>query len=708
MKFLRLVLVLCLCYGWLYKISGQVHENAVPYSVTENLSALNCFEEMPSIDSTFCLHKPETAQSNTKNFQFACPFHTEFDPDNSGEWTETSSGRIWRLGIHSENAYSIYLTLKYKLLPGVRLYVYGPKYEDLRGAFTSKNNNSAGILSIAPVRGSRVIIEINIPTSQKTPGEAVITQVYHDYINIFPSNTLKSTDERACFEDINCLNGKYWQTEKRSVCKVLTAGGMGTGTLVGNTAINNTPYVLTAGHLITSAEMAAEALFIFNYESTACMGEPVNTIQSLSGATLIANTNNQVDFALMKLNEPPPSYFIPFYAGWDAGNLISPSGVCIHHPFGEVKQIAVEFHPVKNENIGKGFDANSTWKVSHWEIGSTELGSSGAPLFNEQHRIFATMSGGRSTCSYPYDDYFTKFSTSWDSYSDPAKQLKYWLDSAQTNQLVLDGYDPYGFNTEFCDTAWNIFPCDKIGLSQEGLEWGWISGHSSEGFSQFAEKFESPGGLQIAGIYLNVAKAYSSEPLSSIEIKVWAGAEYPEKECYSELLFIKDIIPEKVNYIPFDSVIKTADSFFAGYKINYKSDADTFALFHAMDRGYNKPSSMYLYDDTWYQAENQNALQINTSLCIGISECYGKSQTIPTKIINIYPNPASNSLTLDIPGGMVINDIKCYDINAQLVNISLEQSVEKNKLYFNLSSGIYFLKIVTSENTFSAKFIVLN
>ena len=173
---------------------------------------------------------------------------------------------------------------------------------------------------------------------------------------------------------------------------------MGTGTLIGNTSGNSTPYILTASHLITSAEIAAEALFIFNFETTGCKGEPTATIQSLSGATLLSTTNNQVDFALMKLYELPPPSYQPFYAGWDARNIISQSGVCIHHPFGESKQIATELHPVVSEDIGEGFDTNSTWKILHWEIGTTELGSSGAPLFNEKHRMFGTMTGGRSTC----------------------------------------------------------------------------------------------------------------------------------------------------------------------------------------------------------------------------------------------------------------------------------------------------------------------
>jgi hypothetical protein len=561
------------------------------------------------------------------------------------------------------------------------------------------------------VRGEKIVIELNIPVSQASYGELSIVKVYHDYYNLYENNSsegLKASGANTCFEDINCPNGKYWQTEKRSVCKIITAGGTGTGTLIGNTSGSNSPYVISASHLITSAEMAEEALFIFNYETTGCKGETSPTVQSISGATLLASTDNQVDFALMVLNELPPPSYQAFYAGWDARNVISREGVCIHHPFGGVKQIACEFHPLTSEDIGVGFDPGSTWKISHWELGSTELGSSGAPFFNEQHRIVGTMTGGRSTCSHPYEDYFTKFDVSWDSYSDSSAQLKFWLDPLKTGQLVLDGYDPNGFNADFCDTGWNFFNYDRLELSNAGMEWGWISGHSSAGYTQFAEKFESPGSLQIAGMYLHVAKAYASDPLSHIVLKVWEGSEYPDNECFTELVFLKDLVPNSVNYIPFDTVMKKTGLFFVGYELNYKSEADTFALYHTMNRGYEQASSMYVYRDGWYRAEDPKALQISTSLGIGISECYGRSQQIPNNVINVFPNPCSNFLTMEIPGRKAIHDVLCFDSHGRLLKSSLKQTVDENTLYFDLSPGIYYLRILTLGEVYVARFIVIN
>lgn len=704
MKFQHLFIIIGFCL--MCQTFGQTHENAVPFSAIENLDPVTNFVDLPSVDSLNYEKEFQSSQGNKNQLQFACPIYTDLDPDNSGKWEETSLGSVWRLGIRSDKAYSLYVIMEYLLSAQVKMFIYAPGYKDLRGAFTHRNNNSSKLLSIAPVGGDKLIIELNLPSHQHSYGKIKITKVFHDYLNVFNTPSGKSRKSAVvCDEDINCTNGMYWQTEKRSVVKIISNGYIGTGTLIGNTGLSKTPYVLSAYHLISSPGIAAEAIFLLNYETTACGDNTTTLGQALSGASLLSTTDNKLDFALMKLNEIPPPSYQPFYAGWDASNNIPKKGVCIHHPFGNAKQISIEYHPIVSEDIGMGFEANSTWKVQHWDIGTTESGSSGAPLFNEQHRVIGTLSGGRSICGYSKDDYFNKFGVSWDIYPDSSNQLKYWLDPVQTGQIILDGYDPYGFNSEYCDTAWNFSAHDKLGLSNESLAWGFVSGHSSAGYTQFAERYESPGLLQIKGVYLHAAKASYSNPLAYIELKVWEGNKYPEKECYSKLLFIKDILPNKVTFIAFDSVLKKSGSFFAGYKINYNA-SDTFALYHAMDRGYRRASSMYVYNERWYESKDPAALGISTSLALGISECYGKSRQLATSVLNVYPNPCSNSVTLEMPDAMPINEVKCFDINGRKMPVTLRQNEKENKLYFNLKTGIYFLKIVTTEKSFVSPLIV--
>lgn len=692
----------------LCQVNGQVFENFIPLSAQFDLPAISQFEELPSIDSAFLVDLVKNEQTDSVFNRFAYPLNCNYGPENSGEWFETPGGKVWRLGINSPQAWSLYIRSNYKLMPGARIFIYAPGYKDMAGAYTSKNNNSSEILSMAPVRGNCIIIELNLPASQENFGKFQLTHIYHDYMNIFnnPENSILKSGG-SCFEDINCSNGKYWQTEKRSVCKIITNGSMGTGTLIGNTSKNNTPYLLTANHLIFNADLAAGAVFVFNYESSGCNGSPVNSIQALSGAGFVSAINNKLDFALLKLNDVPPLSFMPYYAGWDNRNQTYKKGICIHHPLGTTKQIAIEYHPIVSEDIGKGFDANSTWKVSHWELGTTEPGSSGAPLFNEKHRLIGTLTGGRSTCGYPFDDYFTKFGVAWNSYPDSTNQLKYWLDPNQKGENFFDGYDPYGYNTQFCDTVWNFFENDKLELSNKNLSWGYISGHNQAGVGLFAERFEPQGQIQLPGMFLHVAKAIGSKPLSFIEVKIWKGKQYPETEYYSQLIFYDQLIQEKANFIAFDSVLKISETVFIGYTINYDTDLDTFATYHAADRGWSNPSTAYVFNDSWVRSDDDASFGISTSFGIGVLACYGIFNKPSAEVLNVFPNPCVNSVSINIPGGLSVQSITCFDLQGRQMPVTFEQAEDRNNLYFNLNPGIYFLKIRTSEKNYTARFVVL-
>lgn len=690
-------------------LASQIHENSIPFSVNEKLGAITTYVEMASVDNEMMINENKKQQADgIKNYKFAKLFNVDLSPENSGEWQETGEGKIWRLGIRSKNAYSVYLTFdSFWLNRGVKLFIYSPDYSDFKGAFTQKNNTGSHILSVSPIAGEALIVELDIPKEIDDYGKLHVSKVYHDFINEFgKKNTpsLKNAYDNNCVEDINCNNGKYWQTEKKAICKIVVNGEMCTGTLIGNTSGDKEPYLLTANHCIYNGFQASESIFFFNYEYPSCNSTIINDEQSLSGATLIATTDQKLDFTLIKLNDIPPVSYMPFYAGWDARDTPPQSGVCIHHPWGMEKQIAIEYHPLITGSFGQWFDTLSTWRVSHWEVGTTQPGSSGAPLFNSQHRLVGTLTGGIATCENPVNDYFTKFKLDFDRYPDSINQLKYWLDPLQKESSYMDGYDPYGFNSSICDTGWNIQNNEELDLSNSGLLWGWISGHNSSMYTEYAEKFYSPSSLQISGFLINVAKAYNAQPLSNIVIKVWEGDVTPLKEIYSKMIFIRNFQPNAINYVGFDSTLKVTGNFYIGYSINYSSQLDSFAVYHAMNRGVSSPSTFYFYNGTW---QNSNTLGLSTSLDIGVVECYGKVHRPEVNSLNVYPNPCKNFIYVDVPNTMTIYGIECSDLTGKIIPISYQLSEDSNKVDFNLSSGIYILKILTKGHQYFSRIIVL-
>jgi hypothetical protein len=92
-------------------------------------------------------------------------------------------------------------------------------------------------------------------------------------------------------------------------------------------------------------------------------------------------------------------------------------------------------------------------KLAHWKVvwastenghSTTELGSSGSPLFDSQGRIVGTLTGGDSSCdsnALALPDYYGMFSYHWDKNgTDSTEQLKPWLDPINANVMSLNGW----------------------------------------------------------------------------------------------------------------------------------------------------------------------------------------------------------------------------------------------------------------------------
>ena len=388
--------------------------------------------------------------SRLKHAKYAHEFIVNKTSDNSGIWTVLPNGqRVWNLAITSPGAYSLSIVFdKFRLPKGGKLFVYNYTNDRVLGAYTKKNNKNSGRFAIEPLAGEDLIIEYIEPINPEYKAELRLGKIYHDFKNIFgildsKSSQVKSTSG-SCNVNINCPEGLNWQVEKRAVCHITYGGFIASGTLINNSKKDGRPYILTAHHVIHEESLAQEAIFYFNYEAETCEGTTGTKSQSISGSNLRATTNH-LDFTLLEMSSIPPSIYQPYYAGWDRSGSITNQTVCIHHPNGDVKKISMDQDPPETDTYTDSdftFDTNTHWRISNWELGTTEGGSSGSPLFDTQHRLIGDLTGGDANCFNSVNDYFAKFSASWDTYPAKENQLKYWLDSDNTGVLVLDGYNP--------------------------------------------------------------------------------------------------------------------------------------------------------------------------------------------------------------------------------------------------------------------------
>jgi len=373
--------------------------------------------------------------------------------ENSGNWIVDSAGDlvVWQLGIHCPEATSVSLILDtFEIPKGGKLFVWNKERTHFLGSFTHENMQENGSFAIGLIQGDEIVLEYSVPLHLENWGNIEIGTIVHGYRNILASHFDDSSDRGpfgnsgACNINVNCPEGNDWQVEKRSVALIVQGGNaVCSGALVNNTAQDGTPYFLTANHCLGGS--VANWVFYFNHESSNCAGSTGPTDNSISGSTLRAS-NAYSDFALLELSSIPPTNWNVQYSGWDRtdneANVSTTVG--IHHPSGDVKKICFDDNaPYHSLEAGA-----QVWFVDQWELGVTEGGSSGSPLFNQDHRIIGQLYGGASACSGSVNngqfDYYGRFGQSWDHGTTDATRLSNWLDPLGSNPTVLDGW-PEGF-----------------------------------------------------------------------------------------------------------------------------------------------------------------------------------------------------------------------------------------------------------------------
>jgi len=371
-----------------------------------------------------------------------------------GRWDSPRAGLSrWQLRIESTGARSLALQLRQLQLPeGAQLWFYDASGRDVQGPFSP---NSATALSghLPLVRGETAVLEVLVPTERAGELSFVLAEAYHGYRDLTgQGNDPKAaigSDSGSCNINVVCSQGNNWRDEIRATV-LLTVGGstLCTGTLVNNTRRDDRPMVLTANHCGLRSSNTATTIAYFNTQSGSCNGNDDGRVdQNLAGGSFLARDENS-DFTLYTLASAPPAAFNAHYAGWDARSGVAPqSGVTIHHPSGDEKKISVyNTAGVAEEDvligtIGDGFRVDA-WRIQ-WAQGTTEQGSSGSGLWNQNKQVVGVLSGGGASCNSPTEpDFFGRLDRAWTANTASTGQLKAHLDPGNTGCLQLAGKNP--------------------------------------------------------------------------------------------------------------------------------------------------------------------------------------------------------------------------------------------------------------------------
>jgi hypothetical protein len=377
-------------------------------------------------------------------FRFGRNFDVYLTPQNSGVWKTLANGdKLWRLAISSPGAYSLnFIFNKYKLPEGAKLWLYNEDHSHVIGAFTHKNNQYTEMFATDLIKGDKVIIEYYEPANVDFPGEIIISTVTHGYINTFSDEFLRGFgNSGACNMNVACPDGAPWADQIRSVVMLVSGGnGFCSGALINNTLNDGKPYILTANHCYSNP---SSWVFRFNWQSATCNNPSTSpSFQSLSGATLRARRTPS-DFCLVEINQPVPNSYNAYWSGWDNSGNIPTNTVSIHHPSGDIKKISFDDNPAVI-TTAMGSETNGVWQVIWDRNTTTEGGSSGSPLYDQNKRIIGQLWGGGASCTnLTSPDYYGRLSNSWNpSGSNSTNRLKDWLDPNNSGVTFIDGYDP--------------------------------------------------------------------------------------------------------------------------------------------------------------------------------------------------------------------------------------------------------------------------
>jgi hypothetical protein len=401
-------------------------------------------------------------------WRFGYDHHVNFGLENSGSWTSLANGdRIWRVNIISPEALSLNLIFSEYYIPvGGKVYVYNNDRSEILNVYTDQHNNPEEILGTWMVSGEHIWIEYFEPKTSRDLGRLTIGNIVHGYrtLNMHNSNTPSTrslNDSGPCNVDVNCditatsvIANDIKDNVKKSVGMIVVGGnGACTGALVNNTNNDGTPYFLTANHCLGGS--VGGWAFRFNWSSDESVADCATNapsvdnsfIQTASGAILRA-ANSESDMALVEITDTDFFNANPdvVWAGWNRSTTTNPNlNVGIHHPRGDIKKVCVDLQGASR--FTTSFNGNPTtevWRIADWDLGVTEPGSSGSPLFDEQGLIIGKLSGGSAACNGTIDnggfDIYGRFGVSWDFSAVSSQQLKFWLDPAGTNPITLDRF----------------------------------------------------------------------------------------------------------------------------------------------------------------------------------------------------------------------------------------------------------------------------
>ena len=490
----------------------------LPVSLTENLAPLGGVVVLraPPVQPA----AGRAAAAPGEPLRFAEPFAVDVSPASHGRWETADGGRtaVWRLPVRSAGAVSLNLGFtRYRMPSGGRLFFHTPDGGEVIGPFTEADNESHGELWTPAVPGGDAVVEVSVPAERAGELELQLASVNRGFRDF---GDVVSRRHGDCNVNVSCPEGDGYRDQIRSVGLLVIKGMYGcSGALLNNTSHDGTPYLLTARHCVfdeQAATVARTVVVYWNYQSSTCGGTSGSRRQYQTGAHLRGYAASY-DAVLLELDDQPDPAHNVYFAGWDRSGAALNSGFIVHHPGAHLKSISRTDQPI----VLSGWGSVQPWpwgeltgalRIKEWSVGIAEPGTSGAPAFDANGRVFGHLTGSFSTCSDPRNSWAARLRRTWHGRAPPDRGDEECRESTEKNRLC-DWLDPLGTGATVLDGRnWNRAPEAVGSLDEQALKF--VSGETPASLAVDV----SYGFLDLDGDALTYAASSSAESVATVSV----------------------------------------------------------------------------------------------------------------------------------------------------------------------------------------------
>lgn len=429
-----------------------------------------------------------------------------------------------------------------------------------------------------------------------------------------------------------------------------------------------------------------------------------------NGSTLRAN-NAGSDFCLVQLNQTPAANSGINYAGWSRNTVGIQQTTIIHHPAGDVMKITRDIDaPTQATFLGA-----NCWHLTV-DNGTTEGGSSGAPYFDQNHRIIAQHKGiddGNLAICNQVSKFGGRFDLSWAGGGTAATRLSDWLDPFNSGAMTTNTINIANTVADFRNTTitGSLFICSSGPLAANnpaGTTVTWPTNLS--GLSFAPNPSSNTTATRLNNYYGNVTVTATIDGgacTTSVQKTVAVGGYAPSDYTLNVNGSVNGYLPWCSNKTYVFAISNTTPGATSsnfnwtipqGWSINYISNYLCVL---------RSPSTNYPPTGNISVSFNDNCGNIiNKSMFLAYSCLSGMA-------VSTFPNPAASTLTVQVTDSLAsTNDaLPLYQLSLVDRNGMQIFSTQSDKSSVEISighlpQGIYYIRLIYGEAVLQRRVII--